>query len=144
MFFTKKVCVSVDNVAVFDRRTCLEQVGHIPAKHVRQEPSTLRSLLSLILCVLHAVTLCMRVFIACHCHYNHADLCMLSARLDPACRYRQPPINGYCTLPRRPAAWRRVSSGNSQQWLSLKTKGSSVHTCTSLCVLCFCFFHISF
>jgi len=56
-------------------------------------------------------------------HACRVDLCMLAARLDSACQMQRSVINGYCTLPRRPAAARRPAS-SSQQWLSLTTRGS--------------------
>ena len=57
------------------------------------------------------------------CRWYSVELCMLAARLDNACRLQQPLINGYCTLPRRPAAGRRSGSGGCQRWLSLTTAG---------------------
>jgi len=58
-------------------------------------------------------------------HACPVDLCMLAARLESAYQLQAPLVNGYCTLPRRPAAARRPFTG-SQQWLSLTTKGRSV------------------
>ena len=55
------------------------------------------------------------------------DLCMLAARLESACHLQGPLVNGYCTLPRRPAVARRpVTSISSQRWLSLTTRGRFV------------------
>ena len=81
-------------------------------------------------CCMHVVSL------------RHVDLGMLRARLDTACRLHQLPINGYCTLPRRPAARRCVSSGSSQQWLSLTTAGRCVH-CFSIILAFSSFFTTS-